>query len=60
MLFHSVTDQKIYEINPTLGGSEYTTAPSVLIVDTSATQTASATAIIKYNKPGCENGCCYR
>ena len=26
-----ITDQKVYEITPTLGGSEYTTAPSVLI-----------------------------
>ena len=52
----SVTDQKIYEINPTLGGSEYTTAPSVLIVSTSATQLASATAVIKYNKPAVRMG----
>ena len=52
----SVTDQKIYEINPTLGGTEYTTPPSVLIVSTAATQLASATAIIKYNKPAVRMG----
>ncbi len=52
----SVTDQKIYEINPTLGGTEYTIPPSVLIVSTNATQLASATAIIKYNKPAVRMG----
>ena len=52
----SITDQKVYEINPTLGGSEYTTPPSVLIVSNSATQLASATAVIKYNKPAVRMG----
>ena len=44
------------KINPTLGGSEYTTPPSVLIVSNSATQLASATAVIKYNKPAVRMG----
>ena len=52
----SITDQKVYEINPTLGGNEYTNPPSVLIVSSSATQLASARAIIKYNKPAVRMG----
>ena len=51
-----ITDQKVYEITPTLGGSEYTTAPSVLIVSTSATQLASAKAILKVTKPAVRMG----
>ena len=45
----SITDQKVYEIAATLGGSEYTTPPSVLIVSTPATELANATAVVKYN-----------
>ena len=51
-----ITDQKVYEISPTLGGSEYTTAPSVLIVSSSATQLASAKAVLKITKPAVRMG----
>ena len=51
-----ITDQKVYEITPTLGGSEYTTAPSVLIVSSNATQLASAKAILKITKPAVRMG----
>ena len=52
----SITDQKVYEIAATLGGSEYTTPPSVLIVSNSATELANATAVVKYNKPAVRMG----
>ena len=51
-----ITDQKVYEIQPTLGGSEYTTAPSVLIVSASATQLSSAKAVLKITKPAVRMG----
>ena len=50
-----ITDQKVYEITPTLGGSEYTTAPSVLIVG-SGTQIARARAVLKMTKPAVRMG----
>ena len=51
-----ITDQKVYEVQPSLGGSEYTTAPSVLIVSSSATQLASAKAVLKITKPAVRMG----
>ncbi len=51
-----ITDTKVYEILPSLGGSEYTTAPAVLITGTGATQLANATAVVKYTKPAVRMG----
>ena len=51
-----ITDQKVYEIQPTLGGSEYTTAPSVLIVSAAATQLAEGRAVLKITKPAVRMG----